>query len=111
MDLLAAHCCLSLRQFERRFKQLMGVSPKVFARLLRFEALRDALIEAWRQEAVLCLADLAYHSGYQDQAHLIHEFKTWTGYTPGAFLALAKHRAQSAHRHTPGNRQPPSFFM
>jgi transcriptional regulator GlxA family with amidase domain len=109
MNMLAAHCCLSLRQFERRFKQLVGVSPKIFARLLRFEALRDALIEAWRHESPFCLADLAYRSGYQDQAHLIHEFKFWTGYTPGAFLALAKQRMRSS-RHQPDPRRPPAFF-
>lgn len=110
MTTLAAHCCLSLRQFERRFKQLTGVSPKIFARLLRFEALLDALIEVWRHENTFCLADLAYRLGYQDQAHLIHEFKLWTGYTPGAFLALANQRRRSNHHHLPDPRRFPAFF-
>lgn len=110
MDTLAAHCCLSLRQFERRFKQRMGVSPKFFARLLRFEGLLDAMIEAWRQEEMPSLADLAYRSGYQDQAHLIHEFKLWIGHTPGTLLAMTKQRMQSSHRHLPDTRLPPAFL-
>lgn len=45
MSTLATNCSLSLRQFERRFKQRIGTSPKVFARLLRFEALLNSLIQ------------------------------------------------------------------
>lgn len=89
MSALATHCELSLRQFERRFQQRIGVSPKVFARLLRFEALLHALI----QEPPLSLADAASHLGYQDQSHVIHEFNIWAGCTPTAFLAQAKQRA------------------
>lgn len=88
MSALAADCVLSLRQFERRFKRLIGVSPKVFARLLRFEALLTSLI----QERAFSLADAAPHLGYHDQAHVIHEFKIWGGCTPTAFLARANRR-------------------
>ncbi|QBD81114.1 AraC family transcriptional regulator [Ktedonosporobacter rubrisoli] len=89
MSVLAAECGLSLRQFERRFKQRIGVSPKVFARLLRFEALLCVLIH----EPAYSLAEIASRLGYQDQAHVIHEFKTWAGCTPTIFLERAKHRA------------------
>ncbi|MFC6233220.1 helix-turn-helix domain-containing protein [Paenibacillus allorhizosphaerae] len=72
MSALSADCDLSLRQFERRFKQRIGVSPKMFARILRFEALLNSLI----QEPALSFADAASRLGYHDQAHVIHEFKT-----------------------------------
>ncbi|WP_276358054.1 helix-turn-helix domain-containing protein [Cohnella caldifontis] len=88
MSTLAAECMLSLRQFERRFKQLIGVSPKVFARLLRFEALLTSLI----QGPTVSFTDVSSHLGYHDQAHVIHEFKKWAGCTPSAFLARAKQR-------------------
>jgi len=88
MSTLAAECFLSLRQFERRFKQCIGVSPKVFARLLRFEALLDS----WIQGPAISLTDVSSRLGYHDQAHVIHEFKTWAGCTPTAFLARAKQR-------------------
>lgn len=90
MSTLASGCGLSLRQVERRFKQCIGVSPKRFARLLRFEALLHALIH----EPAFSLAEAASHLGYQDQAHVIHEFKLWAGCTPTAFLSSAKKRAQ-----------------
>jgi AraC-like DNA-binding protein len=93
MSALATNCGLSLRQFERRFKQRISVSPKVFARLLRFEALLTSLI----QEPASSLADVASHLGYQDQAHVIHEFKMWAGCTPTAFLVRAKQRTKRGH--------------
>ncbi|SFB04663.1 AraC-type DNA-binding protein [Cohnella sp. OV330] len=88
MHELAADCALSLRQFERRFKQRIGLSPKMFARILRFEALLDAFI----REPAFSFADAASRLGFHDQAHVIHEFKTWAGCTPTAFLVRAKQR-------------------
>jgi AraC-like DNA-binding protein len=95
MDALATACGLSLRQFERRFKQRIGISPKVFARLLRFETLMASLI----QNPTPSLAQMAFHPGYQDQAHAIHEFKLWVGCTPSAFLTRAKQRAAQKPPH------------
>lgn len=94
MDELASHCCLSLRQFERKFKRLTGVTPKLLARLIRFEILRDALI----REFVPCPLGGASHFGYQDQAHLIHEFKFWTNCTPSKFLENVHRRWQLSSR-------------
>lgn len=88
MSELAAACFLSLRQLERRFKRCIGVSPKMFARLLRFEALLDSLIRG----PSISFADLSTRLGYHDQAHVIREFKTWSGCTPTAFLERAKMR-------------------
>jgi AraC-like DNA-binding protein len=90
MSALAADCGLSLRQFERRFKQCIGVSPKKFACLLRFEALLHTLIH----EPASSLAHVASQLGYQDQAHIIHEFKLWMGCTPTVFLGFVKQRKQ-----------------
>lgn len=88
MSELAADCVLSLRHFERRFKQCIGISPKMFARILRFEALLNSMI----QEPAVSFAAAASLLGYHDQAHVIHEFKTWAGCTPSAFLERAKQR-------------------
>ena len=82
---LAAQSYLSSSQFERRFKHYTAVSPKTYARIIRFEAVRAALI----LEPSNRLADLANDYGYSDQAHLIREFKSFTDCTPGNFAALA----------------------
>jgi AraC-like DNA-binding protein len=80
---LAAQSYLSSSQFERRFKQYTAVSPKTYARIIRFEAVRAALI----MESSSRLADLANDYGYSDQAHLIREFKSFAYCTPRDFAA------------------------
>jgi AraC-like DNA-binding protein len=78
---LAARFYLSASQFERRFKHLTGVSVKTYARLVRFEAVRNHL---WMNPAARA-TDLVSDFGFTDQAHLIHEFKALTNLTPGKF--------------------------
>jgi AraC-like DNA-binding protein len=97
---LATHCCLSLRQFERRFKQLTGIAPKTLARLIRFELIRDRLI----CEPVPRLLDLACDFGYTDQSHFIRDFKTIAACTPQAFLALALKRSMTHLYYVPDPR-------
>jgi transcriptional regulator GlxA family with amidase domain len=71
---------LSPRQFERRFKHLIGVTPKAFARLVRFEAVRDTLY----QNPTQSMTDVAHQFGYTDQSHFIHDFKAFARCTPTA---------------------------
>src|SRR5262245_57799090 len=67
----------SRRQLERAFSESVGVSPKTLARLARFQnVLRLAGRRAPRW------AQLAAECGYADQAHLIREFKEFSGETP-----------------------------
>jgi AraC-like DNA-binding protein len=82
MDQLAQDSCLSLRQLERRFKQLTGVTPKSLARLIRFESARNRLFF----DPTLSILDLVHEFGYTDQAHLTHEFKNFMRLTPGQFV-------------------------
>jgi len=75
----ASIACLSLRQYERRSKEVMGYSPKVFARLVRFS-------NAYRlkeRNPGLSWTNIAYTSGYYDQMHLIRDFKYFTDVLPG----------------------------
>jgi AraC-like DNA-binding protein len=82
---LAAQSYLSSSQFERQFKHYTAVSPKTYARLVRFENVRAALI----LNPASRLADLANDYGYSDQAHLIREFKSFADCTPRDFAAMA----------------------
>jgi AraC-like DNA-binding protein len=79
---LADHCHASVRQLERRFQQATGVTPKFFARTLRFEQAQRQLM--FHPETAL--TQLALQCGYFDQAHFIKEFRAFTGKTPSEYM-------------------------
>lgn len=78
---IAKHACLSQRQFERNFKNLVGFTPKSFARLVRFKSLVDNYTKRGQT-----LTEIAYDFGYYDQSHFIHDFKQFSGYNPKAYF-------------------------
>jgi len=89
-DLLDAHSVnavalelgVSERHLRRVFHEVVGVSPKAFAKLTRFHrALRAA-----RATASPGWAGIAAAVGYYDQAHLIAEFRAIAGVTPRALI-------------------------
>lgn len=73
---------LSTRQLERRFKTSVGISPKKFQRLIRFENSLRLLAQADYAE----LTHVAHTLQYSDQSHFIHEFREFAGMTPYAFV-------------------------
>jgi AraC-like DNA-binding protein len=77
---LAESLGLSQDRLEKRFRRVVGVSPKRLAKLLR---VRHA-VEAFR--AGTRLTSLASAAGYFDQSHFIREFRAVTGDSPGRFL-------------------------
>lgn len=78
MSRLASLSCLSLRQFERKSRELNGYSPKFFARLIRFS--RAYRIKEGRPDT--SWSNVAYTAGYFDQMHMIRDFKEFTGINP-----------------------------
>ena len=78
IDTVAATACLSLKQFERKCKERIGLPPKLFARLARFSS-AYRLKEANPQ---LSWTSICYDCGYFDQMHLIRDFKEFAGVTP-----------------------------
>lgn len=78
---LADQARLSSRQFRRVCLERTGVSPKRLARILRF---RNAVART-TPERLGDWADLALECGYYDQAHLINEFREFSGVAPGNF--------------------------
>ncbi len=85
MSDLAALSCLSSSQFERQFRHYTAVSPKLYARIVRFGSLQAAVLV----NPFIRLAELADIYGYSDSAHLIREFKTFAHCTPRDFTASA----------------------
>ena len=78
IDRLAYESCLSNRQFERVFKNRMGLSPKFFSRLVRFS-------RAWmikETQPNINWLQLAHECGYYDQMHFIRDFKEFTDSNP-----------------------------
>ncbi|MFN0100583.1 MAG: helix-turn-helix domain-containing protein [Bryobacteraceae bacterium] len=72
---------LSPKRFIERFKSEAGVTPKRFRRLLRFQR---AIGRAHTARSI-DWTELALGCGYFDQAHFIHEFRQFSGITPGAY--------------------------
>ncbi len=74
----AQFSCLSLKQFERKCKERIGMNPKMYARILKFSKayrLHEALPQfSWTQ--------IAYEAGYYDQMHMIRDFKSFAGVNP-----------------------------
>jgi AraC-like DNA-binding protein len=78
MSRIADRAELSVRQFERRFVSEIGVSPKVFARVARFEA---ALHMKLRSPGVRW-TEIAHACGYYDQMHMVHDFQRLSASSP-----------------------------
>ena len=76
----------SRRLVTERFRRQLGLPPKAYARLVRFEH-ANALLAAPR--AGRTLADVAVEAGYYDQSHLTRDFAALAGTTPGAVAADA----------------------
>jgi len=76
----------SRRLVTERFQRQLGLSPKAYARLVRFQH-ASALLTAPR--AGRTLADVAMEAGYYDQSHLTRDFAALAGMTPGAVAADA----------------------
>ena len=68
----------SRRRIERAFARDLGIRPKVYARIVRLNAVLATLDDAERPRAV----DLALEAGYFDQAHLLRDFRILAGRTP-----------------------------
>lgn len=80
---LADEVNLSERQFGRVFRQLVGLSPKQFARIGRLNRILRASAHA---VSTMTLDQLAIRYGYHDAPHLVHEFQTLVGVPPLAYF-------------------------
>jgi AraC-like DNA-binding protein len=83
VEQLADHANLSERQLERKFSDSVGVSPKLLARLIRFQhVLRTPVSDR------TSLTDIALAAGYYDQSHFIRDFSEFSGLNPKAYFSL-----------------------
>ncbi len=78
IEKVASLSCLSLKQFERKCKEKIGMNPKMYARILKFS-------KAYRMHETfpgLSWTKIAYEAGYFDQMHMIRDFKIFAGVNP-----------------------------
>jgi len=80
---LADAACLSRKQHEREFKKMVGLSPKQYLKVIRFQA----ALYVHQQFPGASLTELAYRCGYFDQSHMINDFRQLSGITPGQYFA------------------------
>ena len=80
---MATQAGLSRRQFERRFLQQVGIHPKLYARIVRFNAAVDHKLQ-WRSDA---WSRIANDCGFYDQMHLVRDCRDFTGESPTRLLA------------------------
>ncbi|WP_317195162.1 helix-turn-helix domain-containing protein [Carboxylicivirga sediminis] len=75
---MAEQSCWSRKNFDRSFKSLVGCSPKQFTNIIRFQY----ALHLKSKQPHLSLFDVAFQSGYYDQAHMNNDFIKLAGLTP-----------------------------
>ena len=73
---------LSQRRFIQVFKTEVGITPKMFSRIQRFQQTRTFI----QQNLSPKWAELALDLGYFDQSHMIREFREFSGFSPTDYL-------------------------
>lgn len=79
---LADEVCLSRKQFERLFTHYVGLTPKQFLKIARFQN----AIDLKSVNPGLSFTEVAYRAGYYDQAHMINDFNVISGYSPSEYF-------------------------
>ena len=85
---MATAAGVSERQLERLFKKYIGLSPKYYARIIRFNYIFKLIHlknTSW--------AEVVYQSGFYDQSHFIRNFKAFTGEDPSSYYFEEKNMA------------------
>jgi len=90
---VTAQLGLSPKRFIQVFSEVVGLTPKLFCRVLRFQDVLHMINRGQHIE----WANIAMACGYYDQAHFIHDFKAFSGLTPSIYIA----QRSEFHNHVP----------
>ncbi|MEJ4089216.1 helix-turn-helix transcriptional regulator [Galbibacter orientalis] len=69
----------TVRQLERNFKKYIGISPKAYSNIIRFQKALNLLKNLEEKRSLL---DIAFECGFYDHSHLTNEIKKNTGFSP-----------------------------
>jgi AraC-like DNA-binding protein len=90
---VARYVGLSQRRFIQVFAAEVGLTPKLYGRVRRFERARELV----RQATAPDWAGIAVSCGYCDQSHLIRDFRAFSGLSPLAYLRQRSERVLPNH--------------
>jgi AraC-like DNA-binding protein len=76
---------LSQRRFIELFRNQIGITPKAFCRVRRFQR----VLQSVHRTRTVDWTDVALDCGYYDQSHFIHDFQAFSGLTPTIYHARA----------------------
>jgi len=81
IEQIAFDAALSVRTFGRTFSAEMGITPRLFARVARFQRAIDL-----KRESGESWLTVAHESGYFDQMHMVRDFREIGGRAPGQLI-------------------------
>jgi AraC-like DNA-binding protein len=90
---VARNVGLSQRRFIQVFSNEVGMTPKLFSRVRRFQL----ILERVQKTTIPNWAQLAAECGYFDQSHLINDFRTFSGLSPADYLRRRSERVLQNH--------------
>lgn len=76
---LSKRNCTTVRQLERIFKKLIGISPKEYSNIIRFQYALSLIRNSDKNQS---FSEIAFECGYYDHSHLTNEIKRNTGLSP-----------------------------
>ncbi len=82
LETLSRKVGYSQKHLIQMFKEEVGLPPKAFLRIIRFQR----AIEEIERRGAIEWSHLALDCGYYDQAHFIRDFKRFSGFTPEQYL-------------------------
>lgn len=88
IDELARDAGCTRKHLNNVFRRRVGVSPKSFCRIARFERAHDLTTST-----DTALADIAFETGYADQAHMAREFRDLSGAAPSGWREVTNLQA------------------
>jgi AraC-like DNA-binding protein len=76
----------SRRWFSHAFGEQVGMTPKRYCRLMRFQR----VVRQIASDQPVDWVDVALAGGFCDQAHLVHEFRAFSGFSPERYLTAER---------------------
>ncbi len=83
---IAEKVCLGERHFERRFREVVGISPKLFSNVIRFRFTCQYI----GHHAKTSLSDISVLCGYYDLAHMNKDFRRFGNFSPAGLMDCIK---------------------